>query len=161
MCVVDLCGKILVAGGHRGVFCEKNLEAVPCLVRAPLLTRAEPISDVVLHLCENIYKSGEKKTLCHTAAGGERGVGNSLAGTKVGEEGGGEVLQELEQKSPVTCGEAHGEAGCPPAAHGVPWGSRVPHCSPWRRPRWIRLTCTDRGCGLWKTPAGADSRLYA
>ena len=63
--VVGLCGKALVAGGHRGGFCEKNLEAAPCLVRAPLLTRAELISDVVLRLCESIFKTGEKKKKKH------------------------------------------------------------------------------------------------
>uniref|UniRef100_A0A8B9BUV3 Homeodomain interacting protein kinase 4 n=1 Tax=Anser brachyrhynchus TaxID=132585 RepID=A0A8B9BUV3_9AVES len=67
------------------------------------------------------------------------------------------MLQLPEQKSPAACGEDHGEAGCPPAAHGVPRWSGVPRCSPWRRPRWSRWTCTDGGCGLWKTPAGADS----
>ena len=154
---MDVCGKVLVAGGHRSGFCEKDLAAAPSLVRAPLLTRAEPISDVVLRLCESIFKTGEKKLLRHTAAGRVRGVKNSLAGAKVSEEGGGEVLQVPEQKSPVACGEDHGEAGCPPAAHGVPQWSRVPCCSPWRRPRWSRWTCTDRGCGLWRTPAGADS----
>ena len=60
---------------------------------------------------------------------------NSLAEAKVGEEGGGEVLQVPE---PAACGEDHGEAGCPPAAHGVPRWSRVPRCSPRRRPRWSR-----------------------
>ena len=126
---MGLHGKVLVAGGHRGGFCEKDLEAAPCLVRAPLLTRAEPISDVVLRLCESIFKTGKKnkqtnkqtkKMLHHTAAGRVRGARNSLAGTKVSEEGGGEVLQAPEQKSPAACGEDHGEAGCPPAAHGVP-----------------------------------------
>ena len=63
---------------------------------------------------------------------------NSLADAKVGEEGGGEVLQAPEQKSPAACGEDHGEAGCPPAAHGVPRWGRFPRCSPWRRPRWSR-----------------------
>lgn len=154
--VVGLRGKALVAGGHRGGFCEKDLEAAPCLGRAPLFSKSEPISDVVLRLCESIFKTG-KKLLRHTAAGRVKGVRNSLAGAKVSVEGGGEVLQAPEQKSPVACGEDHGEAGCPPAAHGVPRWSRVPRCSPWRRPRWSRWPCTDGGCRLWKTPAGADS----
>ena len=71
MTLVGLRGKVLVAGGHRGGFCEKDLEAALCLVRAPLLTRAEPISDVVLRLCESIFKTGKKKTLCHTQQLGE------------------------------------------------------------------------------------------
>uniref|UniRef100_A0A8B9T7W3 Glypican-6 n=1 Tax=Anas platyrhynchos TaxID=8839 RepID=A0A8B9T7W3_ANAPL len=108
--VVGLLCKVLVAGGHRGGFCENNPEAAPCLVRAPLLTRAEPISNVVLRLCESIFKT-RKKTLRQTAAGRVRGVRNSLAGTKVSEEGGGEVLQALRQKFPVVCGEDYGEAG--------------------------------------------------
>ena len=95
---MGLHGKVLVAGGRWGGFCEKDLEAAPCLGRAPLLTRAEPISDVVLRLCESIFKTG-KKTLHHTAAGRVRGVRNSLAGAKVSEEGGGEVFKLLEQKS--------------------------------------------------------------
>ena len=45
--LVGLCGKVLVAGGHRGGFCKKNLEAAPCQIRALLLTRAEPITYVV------------------------------------------------------------------------------------------------------------------
>ena len=49
--------------------------------------------------------------LCHTTAGRVRGVRNSLAGAKVSVEGGGEVLQVPEQKSPAACGEDHGEAG--------------------------------------------------
>ena len=69
--VVGLCGKVLVAGGRGGGFCEKDLEAAPCLVRAPLVTRVEPISDVVLRLCESIFKT-RKKTLCHTQQLGER-----------------------------------------------------------------------------------------
>ena len=28
--IVGLRGKVLVAGGHRGGFCEKNPEAAPC-----------------------------------------------------------------------------------------------------------------------------------
>ena len=58
--VVGLRGKVLVAGGHRGGFCEKDLEAAPYLGRAPLFSRAEPISDVVLRLCESIFKTGKK-----------------------------------------------------------------------------------------------------
>jgi len=127
--VVGLRGKALVAGGHRGGFCEKDLEAAPCLGRAPLFSRSEPISDVVLRLCESIFKTG-KKLLRHTAAGRVKGVRNSLAGAKVSVEGGGEVLQAPEQKSPAACGEDHGEAGCPPAAHGVPRWSRVPTLQP-------------------------------
>uniref|UniRef100_A0A493TI68 Uncharacterized protein n=1 Tax=Anas platyrhynchos platyrhynchos TaxID=8840 RepID=A0A493TI68_ANAPP len=49
--------------------------------------------------------------LRQTAAGRVRGVRNSLAGTKVSEEGGGEVLQALRQKFPAVCGEDYGEAG--------------------------------------------------
>ena len=98
---MGLRGKVLVAGGHRGGFCEKDLEAAPRLVRAPLLTRADSVSDVVFRLCESIFKTG-KNTAPHTPAGRVRGVRNSLAGTKVSEEGGGEVLQVLEQKFPCS-----------------------------------------------------------
>ena len=67
MGVVGLHGKVLVAGDHRGGFCEKDLEAAPCLVRAPLLTRAEPISDVVLRLCESIFKTEKKNAAPHSS----------------------------------------------------------------------------------------------
>jgi len=66
---VGLHGKVLVAGGHRGGFCEKDLEAAPCLGRAPLFSRAEPINNVVLHLCESIFKTGKKR--CATQQLGE------------------------------------------------------------------------------------------
>lgn len=59
---------------------------------------------------------------------------NSFADAKVSGEGRGEVLQVPEQKSPWACGEEHGEAGCPPAAHGVPRGRGDPRC----RARWSR-----------------------
>ena len=109
---MGLCGKVLVAGGHRCGFCEKDLEAAPCLARAQLLARAETIRNVALHLCESRFKTGKKKMPCHTAAGRVRGVRNSLAGAKVSKEGGGEVLQALEQKSPAACGEDHSGVGC-------------------------------------------------
>lgn len=67
----------------------------------------------------------------------------SLADAKVSEEGGGEVLQAPEQKSPAACGEAHGEAGCPPAARGVPRWSGVPRC----RARWSRVRERSRRSG--------------
>ena len=70
--VVGLPGKVLVAGGHRDGFCEKDLEAAPCLVRAPLLTRAEPISYGVLHLCESIFKMGKKNAAPHSSWESER-----------------------------------------------------------------------------------------
>jgi len=102
---MGLRGKVLVLGGHRRGFCEKDLEAAPCLARAPLLARAEPVSDVVLRLCESRFKKKKKNTtLRHTAAGRVRGVRNSLAGAKVSEEGGGEVLQAHSTSSPAACG---------------------------------------------------------
>ncbi|GAB0182455.1 hypothetical protein GRJ2_000710800 [Grus japonensis] len=40
---------------------------------------------------------------------------------------------------PAAHGEGHGEAGCPPAAHGGRMrGCRDSTCSPWRTPRWSR-----------------------
>ena len=70
--VVGLRGKVLVAGGHRGGFCEKDLEAAPCLGRAPLFSRSEPISDVVLRLCESIFKTGKKNAAPHSSWESER-----------------------------------------------------------------------------------------
>ena len=102
-------------------------------------------------LCESIFKTG-KKTLRHTAAGRVKGVRNSLAGAKVSEEGGGEVLQAPEQKSPAACGEDHGadlHAAAPPWVEEPPveqvdvaWRRLRPMESP-RRSRpgldWNRL----------------------
>ena len=85
-------GKGLVAGGQRGGCCEQGLGAAPWLGRAPLFRGAEPLSDVVLRLCESRFKTG-KKPLRHTAAARVRGARKSLAGAKGSEEGGGEVLQ--------------------------------------------------------------------
>jgi len=46
-----------------------------------------------------------------------------------------EVLQGLEQRffSPAAR-EDHGEAGCPPAAHGGPTVEQISTCSPWKTP---------------------------
>lgn len=62
------------------------------------------------------------------------------------------------RSSPAACVEDYGEAGCPPAAHGLPWWSRFLCSSPWRRSLWRRWTCTEGGCSRWSTPAGADCR---
>jgi len=70
---MGLRGKVLVLGGHRRGFCEKDLEAAPCLARAPLLTRAEQVSDVVLRLCQSRFRKKKKhNTAPHSSWESER-----------------------------------------------------------------------------------------
>lgn len=68
-----------------------------------------------------------------------------------------EVFWYWNGDSPAVCGEDHGEAGCCPAAHGVPWQSRFAPCSLWRTPCHSRWMYPEGGCGLWRTYTGAGS----
>ena len=146
--LVGLCCKVLVAGGHRGGFCKKNLEAAPCQIRALLLTRAEPIIYVVCTSVRAYLRKWEKNNKKGCFTGRERGVRNSLAGTYMSEEGGGQVLLVPEQKSPAACEEAPGGAGCPPAAHG----SHTEQISTLQPPRGGAPAAAG-GCGLEEAPA--------
>ena len=58
----------------------------------------------------------------------------TTADTKVSEEGE-ESAQDAGEEIPLAAhGEDHGEAGCPPAAHGGPWWSRYPPAAHGRDP---------------------------
>ena len=70
--LVGLCCKVLVAGGHRGGFCKKNLEAAPCQIRALLLTRAEPIIYVVCTSVRAYLRKWEKNNKKGCFTGRER-----------------------------------------------------------------------------------------
>jgi len=148
-------------GAYRGSFCEKLVEASPmsssanasCFKADPLLAKAKTISDggstlVIMYLWRG-------KTMLHNSSW--RGLRlcerNNSADTQVGAEGGGKVLQALEQRFPAARGADHGEAGCR-CSHGGPRGSRSPTCSPGRTPRWSR-ECPKEAVILWGACAGA------
>ena len=68
-----------------------------------------------------------------------------------------EVLQAPEQRdSPAARGEDHGEAGCPPAAHGGPRWSRYPPAA-CGGPHAGAGGCPKEAVTLWKAHAGAGS----
>ena len=80
-----------------------------------LLAKAKPISNSGSASVITYLRRGKEVTVQRQLQP-ERGVRlcerNNSADTKVSEEGGGGDAED------------HGEAGCPPAAHGGPWWSR-------------------------------------
>jgi len=143
-------GKVLVAGGCRGDFCEKLLDASPMSDRAsatgsktdPLLAKAKLIS----------HGGCASEITCLNRGGNtrqlqpERGVRiwerSSSAEPRVGAEGGQEVLQVLEQRVPCS--------------HGGPPGSRAPLAAR-GGPHAGAGGCPEEAVTLGRARAGAGS----
>lgn len=58
--------------------------------------------------------------------------------------------RHLSRDSPAAHGDVHGDAGCPPAAHGVLYQSVSPRCSPWRSPCSSRWMYPEGSCSPWR-----------
>jgi len=113
--VLDLHGKVLVARGYRGGFCEKLLEASPMSDRAnasrlqdgPAAGQGQANQRWWQRLCDNIFKKKKIKSIRALFAARERS--DNSADTKVSEEGGGggapgtraEILLQPEEQTTV------------------------------------------------------------
>jgi len=162
LCVTGLHGKVLVAGAIGMIFVRSCEKLPPCLIKPVpagsntdlLLAKAKPIHNSGRASVITYLRGGKKlqwkqqsrersetmwdKQLCrHQGQWRRRGRRCSRCLSR--------------QFSLAACGEDHGEAGCPPAAHGGPRCSRYPPVAHGRDPTPEQV---DAWSKLW--PRGRD-----